>query len=130
MSCGIKWRYRWCDTHLIEQKRNWLVWGAANWRDYESQRRKKKDSFLLLCKFDVSTQNLTYLLFNITPTSHLRNIPLRVQISFNIIHFGILNIEYIKESVERNTILVNKRQRRRLTSLWNMIARCRERANL
>lgn len=63
---------------------------------------RRKRFVLLLCKFDVSTQNLTYLLFNITPTSHRRSIPLRVQISFTIIHFSILNIEYIKESAQRN----------------------------
>lgn len=107
-----------------------MVWGAANWRDYESQ----KDSFLLLCKFDVSTQNLTYLLFNITPTFICgiipENIPLRVQISFNIIHFSILNIEYIKNLLEETQFLYTTRSDEDPRIVEFDCESSRERANL
>lgn len=87
-------------------------------------RKEKKDSFLLLCKFNVSTQNLTLILFNITPTSHLRNIPLRVQISFNIIHFIVLNIEYIKKMLKEH-FCTQTAMNRFSSRMWLSIALCR-----
>lgn len=67
MSCGIKWRQRYCCWYRFNRTNNFWFELAANWRDYEykNEKKEKRNSFLLLCKFNVSTQNLTSTLFNI-----------------------------------------------------------------
>ena len=75
----------------------------ANWRDYELPRGKKRIR-LLLCKFYVSTQISTSILFNITPTFFMGLAFAEYSIKgADFERRFISNIEYIKRKLSKDT---------------------------